>query len=241
MIEVRNLVKHFGSIKAVDDISFSVKKGDILAFLGPNGAGKSTTMRMLTCFLPPTSGDAFIDSNSIVTASIAVRKVIGNVAENSPLYYDLSVVEFLKFVAKLRSIENSMEVINDVMAKCAVVEVKDQIIETLSKGYKKRVSMAAALLHDPKVLILDEPTDGLDPNQKFEVRTMIKNISQDKGVILSTHILEEMDELCNRAIIIAAGKILYDGTPDELRKKSPKGRVDDVFREITLGSKGGNI
>lgn len=236
MIEVKNLSKAFGTFMAVDNVSFSVKKGEILAFLGPNGAGKSTTMKMITCFIPPTSGDVLVDGVSVLVDPILVKSKIGYMPENAPLYGDLSVLEFLNYVADLREIvvDNREEALKRVIETCSLQTVVNQTIDTLSKGYKRRVSLAQALLHDPQVLILDEPTDGLDPNQKHEVRSLIKHMSKEKCIILSTHILEEMEACCNRAIIISNGEIKYDGTPAGLKTKSSKGQVDDVFRSITM-------
>lgn len=237
MVKVESLRKVFGPIIAVNDLTFSVEKGEILGFLGPNGAGKSTTMKMLTCFLTPTAGDAFINGYSIQKDPVEVRKLIGYMPENAPLYGDMTVIDFLHFVADIRRIQiGEIEgAIERVVQLCALGDVYYQPIETLSKGYRKRVSMAQALIHDPPLLILDEPTDGLDPNQKHEVRTLVKNLSQNKCVILSTHILEEMDAVCSRAIIIAHGKILFDNAAEQLKQKSQYGKIDDVFRAITMG------
>ena len=238
MIRVTELSKSFEEIKAVRSISFEVKQGEVLGFLGPNGAGKSTTMKMLTCFLTPTEGDATIFGKSILEEPIEVRKKIGYMPENAPLYDDLTVDEFLHYAAQLRGIDKSkeMDAVENVLKTCAIKEVQFQGIETLSKGYKRRVSMAQALIHDPEVLILDEPTDGLDPNQKHDVRALIKSLAKDKCIILSTHILEEVEAVCTRAIIISSGKKLFDGEPHELKEKSSLGRVDDVFRAITTGA-----
>lgn len=236
MIAVKSLSKSFGVIKAVDDVSFQVATGEVLGFLGPNGAGKSTTMKMLACFLAPSSGDAQICGKSILADPIFVRQNIGYMSENAPLYDDLTVNEFLHFIADVRGLSN-FERHQEVLQLCALQEVANQMIETLSKGYRRRVSLAQALLHDPAVLILDEPTDGLDPNQKHEVRTLIKKLAIKKCVILSTHILEEVEAVCTRAIIIAKGKLLFDGTPGELKSKSKQGKIDDVFRALTTESK----
>lgn len=235
MIEVKSLKKYYGHIKAVDDISFQVQKGDILGFLGPNGAGKSTTMKMITCFLEPSQGDVSVGGFSILTSPLDVKKLIGYVPENAPLYGDMSVREFLSFCAEMR--QTSKDRIEITLKNCALKEVEHRMIETLSKGYKRRVSLAQALLHDPQILVLDEPTDGLDPNQKHDVRELIKSLSQEKCIILSTHILEEVEAVCNRAIIISDGKIKFDGTPMELKSKSHSGKLDDVFRAMTLGQK----
>lgn len=235
MIEVTNLSKAFGSFMAVDGVSFQVNKGEILAFLGPNGAGKSTTMKMLTCFLTPSGGDATVCGISILKDPIAVRKKVGYMPENAPLYGDLTVLEFLNYIADLREIseEERENALKRVIETCSLQTVINQIIDTLSKGYKRRVSLAQALIHDPEVLILDEPTDGLDPNQKHEVRSLIKHMAKEKCIILSTHILEEMEACCTRAVIISNGEIKFNGTPGELKAKSNNGQVDDVFRAIT--------
>lgn len=239
MIEVKALEKSFDTVKAVDQVSFSVAKGEVLGFLGPNGAGKSTTMKMITCFIPPTAGEATVCGHSIVQNPIEVKKMIGYMPENAPLYGELTVSEFLNFICEMREVPSAQRsaAIDRVVGLCSLAGVEHQPIETLSKGYKRRVSMAQSLIHDPEVLIMDEPTDGLDPNQKHEVRKLIKELSKDKCVILSTHILEEVEAVCNRAIIISKGKKLFDGTPEELKGKSSDGRVDDVFRAITTGEK----
>ena len=237
MIRVTELSKSFGEIKAVDKISFEVKEGEVLGFLGPNGAGKSTTMKMITSFISPSGGDATVFGKSILSDPIEVRKKIGYMPENAPLYDDMTVDEFLHYTAQLRNIEKKEQThaVEKVLEMCALKEVQFQTIETLSKGYKRRTSMAQALIHDPQVLILDEPTDGLDPNQKHDVRSLIKSLAKDKCVILSTHILEEVEAVCTRAIIISSGKKLFDGEASELKDKSSIGRVDDVFRAITTG------
>ena len=237
MIRVTELSKSFGEIKAVDKISFEVKEGEVLGFLGPNGAGKSTTMKMITSFISPSGGDATVFGKSILSEPIEVRKKIGYMPENAPLYDDMTVDEFLHYTAQLRGLEKKgqAKAVEKVIEMCALKDVQFQTIETLSKGYKRRTSMAQALIHDPQVLILDEPTDGLDPNQKHDVRTLIKSLAKDKCVILSTHILEEVEAVCTRAIIISSGKKLFDGEASELKEKSSLGRIDDVFRAITTG------
>ncbi len=239
MIKVQNIVKHFGSIRAVDDISFTVDKGEVLGFLGPNGAGKSTTMKILTCFLQPDSGTASVGGSDILEDPVGVRQKIGYVPENVPLYEDMSVGSFLRFVCDVRGIkgQDAVSAIDRVVEQCNIMSVYHQVMETLSKGYKRRVGLAQAFLHDPEILILDEPTDGLDPNQKHDVREMIRGMAKDKCIIISTHILEEVDAVCNRAIIIAAGKVLADGTPKELSKRGD-GRLDVYFREITRPQEG---
>lgn len=244
MIEVDHLTKQYGSLKAVDDISFNVEKGEILGFLGPNGAGKSTTMKMLSCFITPTSGTARVGGYDILNDSIEVRKIIGYLPESAPSYKDMTVIEFLRFVAQVRGYEKSelTSKINSVIEKTFLEKARYQTINTLSKGYRQRVGFAQALIHDPPILILDEPTDGLDPNQKHEVRTLIKNMSQEKVIILSTHILEEMEAVCSRAVIISSGIIVADGTPDELLSQSSlyqavaltlsEKPADDVLKEL---------
>jgi ABC-2 type transport system ATP-binding protein len=222
MIEVRNLVKQFGSITAVADISFTVERGEVLGFLGPNGAGKSTTMKIVTCFIPPTSGTVIVGGKDILSDSVAVREQIGYLPESAPSYGEMTVQEFLGFIAEVRGFqgaerERRVDAVSDLTS---LAGVRDQIIETLSKGYRQRVCFAQALLHDPPVLILDEPTDGLDPNQKHQMREVIRRMGATKTIILSTHILEEMEAVCTRAIIIAEGRIVADGTPDQLAAMS---------------------
>ena len=222
MISVSGLVKEFGSFRAVKGISFDVPKGQILGFLGPNGAGKSTTMKMLTCFIDPTSGSASIGNKDIIKDSIEVRRQIGYLPESAPSYGEMTVHEFLRFIAEVRGMRGSriQHAAESMRETCDLAEVWNQPIETLSKGYKQRVGFAQALIHDPPVLIMDEPTDGLDPNQKHEVRKLIKKMGSDKTIILSTHILEEVDAICERVIIIANGSIVADASPEELRERS---------------------
>lgn len=222
MVKVENITKHFGPIKAVNGISFEVGKGEVLGFLGPNGAGKSTTMKMITCFLSPTSGTANVSGFDVVKNPTEVRKEIGYLPESAPLYDEMTVDSFLKFVASVRGYSGSaiQKQVDQVYETCQLKKVRYQAISTLSKGFRQRVCFAQALLHDPPVLILDEPTDGLDPNQKQMVRDLIASMKDDKVIILSTHILEEVDAVCSRAIIISQGELKIDGTPLELRKKS---------------------
>lgn len=238
-IHVQKIGKHFGSIKAVDGISFKVDKGEVLGFLGPNGAGKSTTMKMLTCFIPPTFGTARICGYDIIDSSISVRKVIGYLPESAATYGEMDVKSFLNFIAELRGFDGKerADKIDRAVEITNLDTVMSQEIETLSKGFRRRVVLAQALLHDPPVLIMDEPTDGLDPNQKQEVRSLIRNLAADKAIVLSTHILEEVDAVCTRAIIIADGKIVADETPDELRQRSEfTGAVDmTVFTDSPEG------
>ncbi len=222
MIEAKGLVKDFGPFRAVDRISFTVPKGQVLGFLGPNGAGKSTTMKMLTCFLEPNEGTATIGGKDILQDPLEVRRQVGYLPENAPSYGEMTVSEFLEFIAEMRGFRGKERVVaaERIREICFLGKVWYQTIETLSKGYRHRVGFAQALLHDPPVLILDEPTDGLDPNQKHEVRQLIKNMGKDKTIILSTHILEEVETVCQRVIIIAEGKLVADATPEALISQS---------------------
>ena len=222
MLEIRHLVKHFGPLKAVDDISFTVPRGEVLGFLGPNGAGKSTTMKMITGFLAPTAGTAIICGDDIATKPIAAKRHIGYLPEGAPAYPDMTPADFLDFIAHIRGFSGSeaKRRIGRVVEMIRIAEVMHQPIETLSKGYRRRVGVAQALLHDPDVLILDEPTDGLDPNQKYEMRKIITAMRPGKAIIISTHLLEEVEAVCSRAIIIAHGRILADGPPAELAERS---------------------
>ena len=234
-IEVRGLDKQFGPIHAVRNISFSVRHGEVLGFLGPNGAGKSTTMKMITGFLEPTDGTVLVNGHDVMTDPISVKACIGYLPEGAPGYAEMTVIRFLEFVAEIRGLEGAerQQRIDKVIEQIHLDSVLEQTIDTLSKGFKRRVGVAQALLHDPDVLIMDEPTDGLDPNQKHEVRSLIKEMAENKAIVISTHILEEVDAVCTRAIIIAAGEILFDGTPAELRAQSEINDYDDAFRTIT--------
>ena len=222
MIRVHALSKNFNNFTVVDQVSFEVKRGEVLGFLGPNGAGKSTTMKMLTCFIPPSSGTAEICGFSILDDPLQVRAQIGYLPESAPSYDEMLVGEFLSFVAEIRGYggKELRRRVSIVIEMTALGEVKEQLIETLSKGFRQRTSLAQALLHDPPVLILDEPTDGLDPNQKHEVRSLIQSISEERTILISTHILEEVEAVCTRAMIISAGKVVGYGTPDELMSQS---------------------
>jgi len=222
MIEIRNLTKYFGTIKAVDNISFNVEKGEILGFLGPNGAGKTTTMRIIAGFIPPSSGTAIIGGHDITADSLSARKRMGYLPENAPVYPDMTVFDYLDFCAQIRGFArtNRQAKVKETIEKCFLPEVTHQMVSTLSKGFKQRVCFAQSILHDPEYLIFDEPTDGLDPNQKHEVRQMIREMSPEKAIILSTHILDEVDAVCSRAIIIADGCIVADDTPENLRARS---------------------
>ena len=233
MLEVKNLKKCFGDFQAVKGVSFSVKEGEVLGFLGPNGAGKSTTMRMITGFLPPTSGTAVLNGHDVLTDPIAAKRDLGYLPESAPSYRAMTVRDYLKFVAEVRG-KGEGDV--DEALKLAKLEDKaGQTIETLSKGYRQRTAFAAAILHDPKVLIMDEPTDGLDPNQKYTVREMIKDMAKKgKAIIISTHILEEVDAVCTKVVVISDGEVKFDGTPAELKAKDPSGKLDVVFRNLTM-------
>ena len=238
MIEIQELQKSFGDFRAVDGVSFSVQPGEVLGFLGPNGAGKSTTMRMITGFLTPSGGAVKVAGTDVGIDPIAAKRRIGYLPEGAPLYPDMTPRTLLEFIAEVRGVPASERKarIEKVVAQVHISGVLDQRIDTLSKGFKRRVGLAQAIVHDPEILILDEPTDGLDPNQKHEVRQLIEEMSQDKVIILSTHILEEVEAVCSRAIIITHGKVVYDGTPQELKERSPSGRLDEVFREITTAA-----
>ncbi|MBP8988411.1 MAG: ATP-binding cassette domain-containing protein [Spirochaetes bacterium] len=230
MINVQNLVKHYGEVKAVDGISFTIRKGEVTGLLGPNGAGKTTTLRILTCYLQPTSGMVSIDDYLVDENPIDIKKRIGYLPESAPLYPDMMVYDFLQFIADIREI-NDAERITDVAIQCGITEVMHKNINELSKGYKQRVGLAQAILHDPEILILDEPTNGLDPNQIIEIRDLIKELGREKTVILSTHILQEVEATCNRVIIIDKGAIVADDLTSEL--KSAKGK--DIRINILAG------
>ena len=238
MIEVKGLVKNYGSTRAVDGVSFTVRRGEILGFLGPNGAGKSTTMKLITGYLRPDAGTAVVNGHDVTRDSLAVRRNLGYLAESAPAYPEMTVGEFLDFIAAMRGYRTptaKAERIGHVVGLCHLQAVLGQTIETLSKGYKQRVGFAQALLHDPPVLVLDEPTDGLDPNQKNEVRAIIRQLAAAKAVILSTHILEEVDAICNRVIIISRGRVVVDETPEALHARQPGARLDEIFRTLTRG------
>ena len=222
MIEVKNLIKSFGSFRAVDDLSFSVPTGQVLGFLGPNGAGKTTTMRVITGALSATSGTVTIDGVDVSQDLIQTQKRIGYLAESAPSYGEMTVAEFLSFIADVRGLtgQEKSQALERVKQQCFLAEMWNVLIETLSKGYRQRVGFAQAVIHDPPVLILDEPTDGLDPNQKYEVRRFIKTLGEKKTIIVSTHILEEVEALCSRVLIIAHGKLMADETPQDLAKMS---------------------
>lgn len=222
MIKVQNLAKTFGAKRAVDGVSFGVERGEVLGFLGPNGAGKSTTMRMITGFIPPSAGTASVGGFDIVEHPIEARRLIGYLPENAPAYTDMTVHGFLNFCAEIRGLNGDArkKAVSRVVETCFLEPVLHQSVETLSKGYRHRTCFAQSIIHDPDVLVLDEPTDGLDPNQKHEVRQLIRRMGEKKAIIFSTHILEEVDAVCSRAIIIDRGKIVANGTPQQLRQKS---------------------
>ena len=223
MLEIRHLVKHFGPLIAVDDVSFAVGRGEVLGFLGPNGAGKSTTMKMITGFVAPTAGTAIVCGHDILRAPIDAKRCVGYLPEGAPAYPDMTAAEFLDFIAHIRGFtgREAKRRIGRIVETIHIAEVMHQPIETLSKGYRRRVGVAQALLHDPQVVILDEPTNGLDPNQKYEMRKVIDEMRANKAIVISTHLLEEVEAVCARAIIIARGRILADATPTELARRSP--------------------
>lgn len=251
MVEIKNLTKKFGSNVALDNVSFSVKRGEVLGFLGPNGAGKTTTMKIITSFWAPTEGVVEVDGLDVAENSLAVRKKIGYLPETVPLYDDMRVYEYLKFVAEIRGLEkeNMRQRIKEVIKICGLSKVARQPIEELSKGYRQRVGLAQAIMHNPDILILDEPTTGLDPNQIAEIRNLIKELGKEKTVILSTHILGEVSATCGRVVIINNGKIAGEGSPDELiakaggkeiiyvKIKGPKEAVLNKLREMENAAK----
>jgi ABC-2 type transport system ATP-binding protein len=236
MIEIQNLTKDYGPLRAVDGISFTVQKGEVLGFLGPNGAGKSTTMKMVTGFLAPTAGTARICGHDIEKEPLAAKRKLGYLPEGAPAYGDMTPDSYLDFIADVRGLAGEQRAarIAAVIKQVHLDRVLYQPIDTLSKGFKRRVGLAQAILHDPEVLVLDEPTDGLDPNQKHEVRELIRSMAPSKAIVLSTHILEEVEAVCTRAIIIARGKVLFDGKPADLAARGP---LEDVFRKITTGDR----
>jgi len=233
MVELESLSKHFGPVVAVDKITLNVAKGEVLGFLGPNGAGKTTTMRMISGYLSPTFGSISICGYNVEHSPIQSKKMIGYLAEGSPSYEDMTVLEFLNFVASIRGINGDVlgKRLEKVISQTSLGEVVNRKIEVLSKGFKRRVGLAQSIIHDPPVLILDEPTDGLDPNQKHEVRKLIRNMSSDKAIIISTHILEEVEAVCSRAVIIGNGKLLADGTSEKLLSLLPDYNAIDILVE----------
>ena len=241
MIKVENLVKNFGPKLAVNDVTFTVERGEVLGFLGPNGAGKSTTMRMITGFIPPTSGRINVGGHDMLENPIPAKRLIGYLPENAPSYTDMTVHGFLNFAAEMRGMtgEAKRKAVNRAIEMCMLDNVVHQSIDTLSKGYRHRTCLAQSIIHDPDILIMDEPTDGLDPNQKHEVRNLIKRMGTNKAIIFSTHILEEVDAACSRVLIIDRGRIVANGTPDELRRRSQlAGAVAVVIAGVTAAQLG---
>lgn len=237
-ISVKALTKRFGPRTVVNEVTFSANIGEVLGFLGPNGAGKSTTMKMIVGFLSPSEGSAEVCGFDVLEDPLNVKRSVGYLPEGAPAYPDMTPLGFLRFISGIRGFNGSEreEKVQNAVRMTRIEEVAQQPIETLSKGYKRRVGLAQALLHDPKVLILDEPTDGLDPNQKQVVRDLIKEMASTKCIIISTHILEEVDAVCSRAMIIASGKVVADGSPSELKSQSGSGDLEEVFRKVTLNA-----
>ena len=233
-ISVENLTKTYGIQKAVDNISFEVKTGEVVGFLGPNGAGKSTTMRIITCYQAATQGDVILDGLSVKEDPDNVKKKIGYLPENNPLYYEMAVIDYLKFCAEIQGVEKS-EIenrIKEMVRKCGLEDEKHKKIQELSKGYKQRVGLAQAMIHNPEVLILDEPTSGLDPNQIVEIRNLIKDLGKEKTVILSSHILSEVEATCDRILIISKGRIVANGSSGDLRKQAQGSELLTVQIEV---------
>jgi ABC-2 type transport system ATP-binding protein len=234
MIRIENLVKTFGSKRAVDGVSFNVERGEVLGFLGPNGAGKSTTMRMITGFMPPTAGRVTVGGHDVMDSPLEAKRLIGYLPESAASYADMTVRGFLNFAAEMRGLRGAARrrAVDNVIELCFLQSVVRQSIDTLSKGYRQRTCLAQALIHDPEVLVMDEPTEGLDPNQKHELRNLIRRLGEKKAIVFSTHILEEVDAACTRAIIIDRGKIVANGTPEELRSMS------ELAGAVTLVARG---
>jgi len=231
MLNVRDISKNFGQFKAINHLSFEVKVGDVMGFLGPNGAGKTTSMRVITGYLKSDGGSVLVNNKDIEQNPIFTKSMIGYLPEGVPLYLDFSPYLYLDYVCQVRNIKNSKAAIKKVIGDLQLEDVKDVPIETLSKGFKRRVGIAQALIHNPKLLILDEPTDGLDPLQKFEVRKLIKKLSKTKAIIISTHILDEVPEVCNKCLIINNGEKVFEGSPSQLKKKIGK-TLDEKFRKL---------
>lgn len=232
-VTVRNLSKHYGEQKAVNQVSFEAKPGRIVGFLGPNGAGKSTTMKMLTGYLEPTAGEAEIAGKNVQLEPLAIKKLIGYLPENTPLYMDMYVREFLGFVAETYGLKNISQRVEEVIQLVGLTEERHKKIGMLSKGYKQRVGLAQAIIHEPQVLILDEPTSGLDPNQLSDIRALIKNLGNDKTVIISTHIMQEVEALCDDIIIINKGALVANSSVAELKKEYPASSLEDIFKKLT--------
>jgi len=231
MIQVQNLTKDYGPTRAVDGVTFNVRKGEVLGFLGPNGAGKSTTMKMLTCFLAPTGGTAKVAGFDVFDESLEVRKRLGYLPEDTPIYRDMTVVDYLRFAADVRGMEPNLREkrIKEIGGRCGLGDVAGKLVGELSKGFRQRVGLAQAMVHDPDIVILDEPASGLDPNQNAEIRELIKEVGKEKTVILSTHILSDVQATCSRVLIISGGKLVADGTPDELRARERGSRYRVVL------------
>jgi ABC-2 type transport system ATP-binding protein len=234
MIKIESLVRQFGAFTAVAGINLNVEKGEVLGFLGPNGAGKSTTMKMVTGYLAPTSGRITVGGFDVIEDPMSAQRLIGYLPEGAPAYSDMTPASFLEFIARVRGLgDKTPAAIALAVQRTGLHGVLDQSIETLSKGFKRRVGLAQAILHDPPILIMDEPTDGLDPNQKHAVRELIRAMAPGKAIVISTHILEEVEAVCTRAVIIDKGRIVADATPRDLIKTAPSGRLEDVFRALT--------
>ncbi len=249
MIRLQNLTKDYGSLCAVGHVNFEINEGEILGFLGPNGAGKTTTLRMITCFLSPTSGNIEVENMNIYNEQLEIKKLIGYLPEHNPLYIDMTVYDYLKFIADIRGISNFKSRMKEIIEQCGLNGIVHKPINTLSKGYKQRVGFAQAILHDPKILILDEPTSGLDPNQIVEIRELIKELGKEKTLIISSHILQEVQAVCSRIIIINEGKIVADGSTEELQSAfqnktklileliAPENEISEIsnnIKEITI-------
>jgi len=232
-LSVKNITKQYKKQIAVDDISFEIKSGEIVGFLGPNGAGKSTTMKIISCFIPPTKGTVTVCGFDVSNDDLKVKKKVGYLPESNPLYYDMYVKEFLNFIASLHKINNKKERIKEMIEMVGLQNEQHKKIGTLSKGYKQRVGLAQAMIHDPEVLILDEPTSGLDPNQIIEIRELIKNFGKDKTVLLSTHIMQEVESMCDRVIIINEGKLVADDSVESIKKGNKKSNMEDIFKKLT--------
>lgn len=237
-LSIQGLTKRFGPKTVVNDVTFSADTGEVLGFLGPNGAGKSTTMKMIVGFLTPTAGTAVVGGRDVLLDPLAVKAAVGYLPEGAPAYPDMTPFGFLGFIAGVRGYDGAerRERVARAIELTRIANVAQQPIETLSKGYKRRVGLAQALLHDPEILILDEPTDGLDPNQKLVVRELIRDMAREKCIVISTHILEEVDAVCSRAMIIAEGKVVADGAPAELKARSGSGDLEEVFRKVTANA-----
>ena len=235
-LSVKNITKQYKQQKALDDISFELKSGEIVGFLGPNGAGKTTTMKIITCFIPPTKGTVSVCGLDVSKDHLKVKKKVGYLPENNPLYYDMYVKEFLSFIASLHKIKNKKDRINEMIKMVGLEKEQHKKIGTLSKGYKQRVGLAQAMIHDPEILILDEPTSGLDPNQIIEIRDLIRDFGKDKTVLLSTHIMQEVESMCDRVIIINEGKIVADDSVESIKKGNDQSKMEDIFKKLTAKS-----